>query len=61
MLWSLVTFDIQIKDQWSRRYEGKKKESRFYSGEGCMKPEVSLYSQYACDTHLKAILKTDVI
>ena len=57
----MVSFDIRIKDRWRRHYEEKKKESRFYSGEGCMKLELSLWSQCACEAHLKAISKTDVI
>jgi hypothetical protein len=47
-----------MKDQWRRHYEGKKKGSRFYSGEACMKPE---WSQCVCEAHLKAISKTKII
>ena len=58
MLWSLVSYDVRMKDRWHRHYEGKKKGSRFYSGEECMKPGLSLWSQCA---HLKAISKTYII
>jgi len=38
-----------MKERWHRNYEGKKKESHFYSGEACMKLE---RSQCACEAHL---------
>jgi len=43
-----------MKDRWRRRYEGKKKGTRFYSGEACIKRE---WSQCACEAHLQKQFK----